>query len=113
MPPKWEFSLICDPSKKSDSVTFVPLWCPNLLQKIRKILKAASEKFKDGLTDGPKMESNKQFIVLHQSPINRLLDSLFVKEDGNILDYTYPLLFCLNSTLILVQLEMERFLKGS
>ena len=40
--------------QKSGSVTFVPLWCTNFLQKIRKILRAVSEIFKDGprTTDG-------------------------------------------------------------
>ena len=40
--------------QKSGSVTFVPLWCTNFMQKIRKILRAVSEIFKDGLrtTDG-------------------------------------------------------------
>ena len=37
---KWEFSLICDPQdfffQKSGSVTFVPLGCPNFMQKTRK-----------------------------------------------------------------------------
>ena len=28
--------------QKSGSVTFVPLWCPNFMQKIRKILRAVS-----------------------------------------------------------------------
>ena len=37
--------------RKSGSVTFVPLWCTNFMQKIRKILRAVSEIFKDGLTD--------------------------------------------------------------
>ena len=40
MPPKWGFPQICDPQysfyKKSGSVTFVPLWCPNLMQQIIK-----------------------------------------------------------------------------
>ena len=42
--------------QKSGSVTFVPLWCTNFMQKIRKILRAVSEIFKDGLrTDnGPR-----------------------------------------------------------
>ena len=40
--------------QKSGSVTFVPLWCTNFMQKIRKILRAVSEIFKDGRTDhGP------------------------------------------------------------
>ena len=37
--------------QKSGSVTFVPLWCTNFMQKIRKILRAVSEIFKDGRTD--------------------------------------------------------------
>ena len=40
--------------QKSGSVTFVPLWCTNFMQKIRKILRAVSEIFKDGRTDGPR-----------------------------------------------------------
>ena len=39
--------------QKSGSVTFVPLWCTNFMQKIRKILRAVSEIFKDGRTNGP------------------------------------------------------------
>ena len=35
--------------QKSGSVTFVPLWCPNFMQKIRKNQWAVSEIFKDGL----------------------------------------------------------------
>ena len=35
--------------QKSGSVTFVPLWCTNFMQKIKKILRAVSEIFKDGL----------------------------------------------------------------
>ena len=35
--------------QKSGSVTFVPLWCTDFMQKIRKILRAVSEIFKDGL----------------------------------------------------------------
>ena len=38
--------------QKSGSVTFVPLWCTNFMQKIRKILRAVSEIFKDGRTNG-------------------------------------------------------------
>ena len=38
--------------QKSGSVTFVPLWCTNFMQKFRKILRAVSEIFKDGRTDG-------------------------------------------------------------
>ena len=38
--------------QKSGSVTFVPLWCPNFMQKIRKILRAVSEIFKDGHPHG-------------------------------------------------------------
>ena len=37
--------------QKSGSVTFVPLWCTNFMQKFRKILRAVSEIFKDGPTD--------------------------------------------------------------
>ena len=37
--------------QKSGSVTFVPLWCPNFMQKIRKILGVVSEIFKDGRMD--------------------------------------------------------------
>ena len=37
--------------QKSGSVTFVPLWCTNFMQKIRQILRAVSEIFKDGRTD--------------------------------------------------------------
>ena len=58
--PKMGFFPICDPPRfffqKSGSVTFVPLWCTNFMQKIRKILRTVSEIFKDGLlqttTDG-------------------------------------------------------------
>ena len=45
--------------QKSGSVTFVPLWCTNFMQKFRKILRAVSEIFKDGLlrtTYGPRMD---------------------------------------------------------
>ena len=38
--------------QKSGSVTFVPLWCTNFMQKNRKILRAVSEIFKDGRTNG-------------------------------------------------------------
>ena len=38
--------------QKSGSVTFVPIWCTNFMQKIRKILRAVSEIFKDGQTNG-------------------------------------------------------------
>jgi len=41
--------------QKSGSVTFVPLWCTNFMQKIRKILRAVSEIFKDGRTDHGRM----------------------------------------------------------
>ena len=38
--PKMGFFPICDPPifffQKLDSITFVPLWCPNFMQKIRK-----------------------------------------------------------------------------
>ena len=37
--------------QKSGSVTFVPLWWLNFMQKIRKILRVVSEIFKDGRTD--------------------------------------------------------------
>ena len=54
--PKMEVSPFVTPKitfQKSGSVTFVPLWCPNFMQKIRKILKAVSEILKDGpRTDG-------------------------------------------------------------
>ena len=36
--------------------TFGPLWCTNFMQKIRKILGAVSEKFKDGQTNGPRTD---------------------------------------------------------
>ena len=36
--------------QKSGSVTFVPLWCTNFMQKFRKILRAVFEIFKDGRT---------------------------------------------------------------
>ena len=39
IPPKMCFSPICDPQdffQKSGSVTFVPLWYPNFMQRIRK-----------------------------------------------------------------------------
>ena len=52
--PKNGFSLICDPQdffEKSGTVTFVPLWCTNFMQKIRKILRVVSEIFKDGRMD--------------------------------------------------------------
>ena len=39
--------------QKSGSVTFVRLWCTNFMQKIKKILRAVSEIFKDGQTNGP------------------------------------------------------------
>ena len=39
--------------QKSGTVTFVPLWCINLMQKIRNNLWTISEIFKDGYTDGP------------------------------------------------------------
>ena len=46
------FSPICDPPKilfqKSVSVTFVPLWCSNFMQKIRENQWTVSEIFKDG-----------------------------------------------------------------
>ena len=51
MPQKWGFSPISDPQdffQKSGSVTFVPLWCPNFMQKIRKNQWTVSEIFKDG-----------------------------------------------------------------
>ena len=38
--------------QKSGSVTFVPLWCPNFMQKIRKNQWAVSEIF----TDGPRTD---------------------------------------------------------
>ena len=37
--------------QKSGSVTFVPLWCSNFMQKSRKILRAVSQIFKDGRTN--------------------------------------------------------------
>ena len=37
--------------QKSGSVTFVPLWCPNFMQKTRKT-NEQSEIFKDRLTHG-------------------------------------------------------------
>ena len=39
-----------DLSQKSSSVTFVPLWCTNFMQNIRKILRVVSEIFKDRQT---------------------------------------------------------------
>ena len=50
MPQKWGFPPFVTPRnffQKSGSVTFVPLWCPNFMQKIRKVLTAVSEIFKD------------------------------------------------------------------
>ena len=38
--------------QKPGSVSFVPLWCTNFMQKIREILRVVSEIFKDGPTDG-------------------------------------------------------------
>ena len=54
MPLKWGFPQFATPQdffQKSGSVTFVPLWCNNFMQKIRIILRAVSEIFKDGRTD--------------------------------------------------------------
>ena len=55
IPPKWGFSPFVTPPKiffqKSGSVTFVPLRCPNFMQKIRKKQWAVSKIFKDGRTD--------------------------------------------------------------
>ena len=55
MPQKLGFSPICAPPKiffqKSGSVTFVPLWCPNFMQKIRKNQWAVSDTHTDGHTD--------------------------------------------------------------
>ena len=38
--PKWDFPPICDLLRlffqKSGAVTFVPLWCPNFMQKLEK-----------------------------------------------------------------------------
>ena len=55
MPQKGGFSQFATPMtffQKSGSVTFVPLWCTNFMQKIRKILRAVSEIFKDRRTNG-------------------------------------------------------------
>ena len=38
--------------QKSGSVTFVPLWCSNFMQKIRKILRVVSVIIIDGQTNG-------------------------------------------------------------
>ena len=54
MPQNWGFSPICDPLRfifKNWAVTFVLLWCPNFKQKIKQILKAVSEIFKDERTN--------------------------------------------------------------
>ena len=60
MPKKWGVSPICDPQDfvpKSGSVTFVPLWCPNFMQKTKKTNEPSLRYLKtdwrtDGHTDG-------------------------------------------------------------
>ena len=54
---------ICDPPRhfqKSGSVTFVPKWYPNFMQKLRKTKWTVSESSKDrptdGLTERPQMD---------------------------------------------------------
>ena len=41
-------------SKKSGSITFLPLWSPNFMQEIRKILRANFSNFCDGQTKNAK-----------------------------------------------------------
>ena len=58
IPPKWGFSSIFDPPRfffknRALSLLYPYVWCPNFMQKIRKILRAVSEIFKDGQTNGP------------------------------------------------------------
>ena len=65
--------------QKPGSVTFVPLWCTNFMQKIRKILRAVSEIFKDGLrTDGRTTDMGDYIGPLSGKPgvQNNLMNSL-------------------------------------
>ena len=78
------FSPICDPKiffQKSGSVTFVPLWCTNFMQKIRKILRAVSEIFKDGLlrttTDGLRTDMGDYIGPSRVNPGSKIYNSLF------------------------------------
>ena len=55
--PKMGGSPICDPKvSKIGLYHFLPLWCPNFMQKVRKILRAVSEIFTDGRTNGPQTD---------------------------------------------------------
>ena len=56
---KWGFPPIYDPPrfffKNRALVTFVPLWCTNFMQKIRRILRAVSEIWTKNIKNAPKM----------------------------------------------------------
>ena len=82
--------------QKSGSVTFVPLWCTNFMQKIRKILRAVSEIFNNGpWTDGRTADIGDYIgpLWINQGP--KLLDSRGVKAVPAILSsYIYLLMSC-------------------
>ena len=82
-PPKFFF-------QKSGSVTFVPLWCTNFMQKIRKILGAVSEIFKDGpRTDYGLRTTDHWHRWLHRTPSDKPVSKIFVLHHFEYLSATY------------------------
>ena len=77
-PTKVFFLQICHPQDFFQKSAFVPLWCTKFMHKIRKILKAVSEIFKDGprtdgrtdrpRTDGPTTDGHGW---LHRTPTGK------------------------------------------
>ena len=71
---------IRDPSQdffqKLGSVTFVPIWYSNFVQKIRKSNGRSPKIFKGGLTDGPRTDKGDIRPQINRGP-NRNLKLLF------------------------------------
>ena len=64
--------------QKLGPVTFVPLWCPNIMQKIRKILRVVSEIFKDGPADGRTTDMDDYIGTSRVNPGSKILQASMV-----------------------------------
>ena len=85
------FPLLVTPQyffQRSGSATFVSLWCPIFMQKIRKKQRAVSEISKDGLTDGrtDKCDYHGPNQVIQQFPWLLLPINIYLKSSSTLLN---------------------------
>ena len=92
IPQKWEFSPFVTPKiffQKSGSVTFVPLWCSNFMQKIRKSYWTVSEISKDGPWRDPQITDGQRW--LHRTLLDKSQYKITQKvpQNGNLFTTHY------------------------